>query len=309
MSGVDQTIDLTADLTRFYSDDATVYLRILGAAEGTTGTEFWSDAQIYHLPDVALEGDENSWTLDLTIAPYQLFEVHVLEPGVPLPFLTPDQQPVEPEPEPYTGTEGDDQIFAAQGDDLVDGGAGDDVVGGGDGKDVLFGQSGNDELRGDAGNDALYGGRGSDVLWGGAGNDIMRGNRDDDDLRGGNGSDNLYGGHGHDMLSGDKHRDFLLGENGNDRLDGGTGNDNLTGGAGADTFVYRNNDYGYDRIKDFERGIDKIDVTHFGFTSFLQIQDRASETEFGLRIDFGSGNVLMLEGLSESDLSASDVLI
>lgn len=309
VSGVDQTIDLTADLTRFYSDDATVYLRILGAAEGTTGTEFWSDAQIYHLPDVALEGDENSWTLDLTIAPYQLVEVHVLEPGVPLPFLTPDQQPVEPEPEPYTGTEGDDQIFAAQGDDLVDGGAGDDVVGGGDGKDVLFGQSGNDELRGDAGNDALYGGRGSDVLWGGAGNDIMRGNRDDDDLRGGNGSDNLYGGHGHDMLSGDKHRDFLLGENGNDRLDGGTGNDNLTGGAGADTFVYRNNDYGYDRIKDFERGIDKIDVTHFGFTSFLQIQDRASETEFGLRIDFGSGNVLMLEGLSESDLSASDVLI
>ena len=148
-----------------------------------------------------------------------------------------------------------------------------------------------------------------DVLWGGAGNDILRGNRDNDDLRGGNGIDNLYGGHGHDTLFGDKDKDYLLGENGNDRLDGGTGNDNLTGGGGADIFVYRNSDYGYDRVKDFEIGIDKIDVTHFGFSSFSQVQDLASDTDFGLRIDFGGGNVLMLEGLSEAELSASDVLI
>lgn len=309
VSGVDQRIDLTADLTRYYAEGATVYVRVLGAEAGETGTEFRSDAEIFHVPDLVPVGDASGWALDLTLEPYEMIEVHVLEPGVPLPFLTPEEITEDVQNGTYTGTDADDQIYAAQGDDLVDGGGGNDAIGGGDGEDMLFGQTGDDVLRGDAGNDALYGGRGMDVLWGGAGNDILRGNRDNDDLRGGNGIDNLYGGHGHDTLFGDKDKDYLLGENGNDRLDGGTGNDNLTGGGGADIFVYRNSDYGYDRVKDFEIGIDKIDVTHFGFSSFSQVQDLASDTDFGLRIDFGGGNVLMLEGLTEAELSASDVLI
>jgi serralysin len=53
--------------------------------------------------------------------------------------------------------------------------------------------------------------------------------------------------------------DELMGNDAGNRLDGGAGNDLFTGNGGADTFVF-NNLGGTDRIADFARGSDKIDV-------------------------------------------------
>ena len=54
--------------------------------------------------------------------------------------------------------------------------------------------------------------------------------------------------------------DTLIGNDVANRLDGGAGNDRFTGNGGADTFIF-NNLGGVDRITDFTRGSDKIDVS------------------------------------------------
>lgn len=205
------------------------------------------------------------------------------------------------------GRLGNNLLNGNDGDDRLEGSdTGDDTLNGNDGADVLVGFSGADVLDGDAGNDYLYGGRGDDIVIGGTGDDIVRGNLNNDLMSGDNGMDRLYGGGGNDTLDGGASRDFLLGEAGNDSLDGGTGDDNLTGGSGADVFVYTNNNYGYDRVLDFEIGVDAIDLSEHGFTSFSDVTDRAFDIDAGVRITFSSGNVLLLEGLVESALLADD---
>jgi len=73
-------------------------------------------------------------------------------------------------------------------------------------------------------------------------------------------------------LTGGAGRDQLIGGSGNDRLEGGAGNDilfdgagvdTLIGGAGADVFIFHA-DGAIDTILDFERGIDRIDLSAFG---------------------------------------------
>ena len=53
--------------------------------------------------------------------------------------------------------------------------------------------------------------------------------------------------------------DVLIGNGGANRLDGGAGNDVFTGNGGGDTFVF-NHSGGSDRITDFTRGSDMIDL-------------------------------------------------
>jgi Ca2+-binding RTX toxin-like protein len=70
----------------------------------------------------------------------------------------------------------------------------------------------------------------------------------------------LYGNNGNDLLVGSTANDVLYGENGDDKLIGHLGPDELWGGAGADGFYFTSTD-ATDRIMDFERGSDKIDLT------------------------------------------------
>jgi len=52
---------------------------------------------------------------------------------------------------------------------------------------------------------------------------------------------------------------------GDDVLTGGAGRDVLTGGAGADVFVFGSADAGSrDMIRDFQAGVDRIDLTGLG---------------------------------------------
>lgn len=79
----------------------------------------------------------------------------------------------------------------------------------------------------------------------------------------------LYGGRGNDLLVGSTANDVLYGEDGNDKILGHTGMDELWGGAGADTFYFTSID-GTDRIGDFERGSDKIDVSGIDANTSVQ---------------------------------------
>lgn len=131
-----------------------------------------------------------------------------------------------------------------------------------DGYDTLFGTAGDDTMI------AVEGEFGNDRLYGGDGNDIMDGR--------GSGSATLFGGDGNDTMIGAGNT--LYGGNGNDTLIFLGGESNLYGDKGADIFkaparVFSQYNYGtYGVIEDFEIGVDKIDVSAFGITSFAQLK-------------------------------------
>ena len=212
---------------------------------------------------------------------------------------------------------GDDVVYGGTGDDTITGDTGNETLFGGDGADIIYALGGADSLNGGSGDDFLYGGQGGDTLDGGAGDDKLRGNLGADVLNGEDGGDDLRGGGGGDMLDGGAGADYLLGENGADILYGGAGDDVLNGGGGggvgdgfADVFVYKDTATdGYDRIKDFENGIDRIDLTDFGFSSFADVSALTSQISGGVKVNFGGGNVLLLEGLALGDFDVGDVLI
>jgi serralysin len=87
-----------------------------------------------------------------------------------------------------------------------------------------------------------------------------------DRFTGTNGNDTIDGGAGNQTLRGLLGDDALNGGAGNDILIGGGGKDRLTGGTGSDIFVFEAASdspatAGRDRIQDFQRGMDKIDLT------------------------------------------------
>ena len=226
------------------------------------------------------------------------------------------------------GNDGNDRLIGNDGDDVLYGGEGDDILKGRDGNDSLFGEGGNDilfadggvdTLEGGTGNDSLYGGKSDDVMFGGAGDDKLRGNLNNDELYGGAGVDDLRGGGSNDTLDGGANNDYLFGENGKDILFGGSGDDSLTGGIGSgtydgfeDIFVFKSTSSGgggYDRIKDFEDGIDLIDLTSFGFSNFSEISSTSANGGADTKLNFGSGDVLYIENFAIGDFEVSDVIL
>ncbi len=214
------------------------------------------------------------------------------------------------------GKGGNDVLAGYEGDDRLFTGAGNDLLSGGEGSDILIGLAGVDNLSGGDDRDFVYGGRDNDTARGGAGDDEVRGNLGNDTLFGDAGADDLRGGGGNDIMEGGLDNDFLFGENGADILFGGEGNDVMTGGKGAgeldgtkDTFVFAAGG-AFDRIKDFEDGIDVLGLNSFGFTDFTtEVLTLASDTATGMRIDFGGGDILFLEGFAVADFDASDVVL
>jgi len=88
----------------------------------------------------------------------------------------------------------------------------------------------------------------------------------------GSGNDKLIGNDAGNTLDAGAGDDNLTGGGGNDRLIGGSGTDSLTGGTGSDTFVFASGDstgLGRDVIADFEKGLDRIDLSGAGATSFI----------------------------------------
>lgn len=151
---------------------------------------------------------------------------------------------------------------------LLDLGFGDDFYSGRTGG-VVTGQidmgDGNDYARGGRFADDVLGGQGADEIEGFGGDDVLRGGTEDDIVRGGSGNDSVAGGDGNDRVNGGA---------GEDLINGGLGKDIQTGGTGVDTFRFiRTYDSlagaDRDRIRDFEVGIDKIDLVEIGGLTFI----------------------------------------
>lgn len=125
----------------------------------------------------------------------------------------------------------------------------------------------------------LYGNAGKNVLKASSGNDILRGYA---------GNDKLYGG------------------SGNDKLYGGAGDDWLYGGPGQDMFVFERSS-GRDRIKDFQVGLDKIDVR-----AWSNVHDLADlkMTQSGAHVVIHHGaDVVVVEHVQLAALSLRDFLL
>ncbi|MCC0024429.1 MAG: cadherin domain-containing protein, partial [Hyphomicrobiaceae bacterium] len=141
--------------------------------------------------------------------------------------------------------------------------------------------------------DVLLGGSQADRLDGGAGNDLIKG-------RGGN-----------DTLIGGINADDLRGQRGDDTLIAGRGQDMLTGGAGADVFVFSKNQQ-KNKILDFQDGVDKLDLSGFGFSS--KAEAKLAFAELGSTSDdqvqfVHDGTTLIVKGIDLHDVTNGDLII
>jgi Ca2+-binding RTX toxin-like protein len=202
-----------------------------------------------------------------------------------------------------TGSARDDTLDGGSGNDTIEGGIGDDSIIGGDGEDSIVGGDGDDEIDGGGNYDSIDAGAGNDIVRGGNGRDTIYLGTGDDVFQD-NGQNNE---HGHDTVWGGGGNDTLRGGDGDDGVWGGIGNDLLTGGAGADRFVFAAGDDA-DTITDFEDGIDKLDLSDFGFASAAEALARANETGGDVVFDFGNGDVLTVENISRAALE-NDILV
>jgi serralysin len=99
-----------------------------------------------------------------------------------------------------------------------------------------------------------------------------------------------------------------VGGGGDDTLTGNAADNQLTGNGGDDTFVFRRNS-NHDAITDFGIGTDLIDLTSFGIANFTKLVALMSDALTGVEINFGKGDLLLIEGQVISDLDAEDFIL
>lgn len=143
---------------------------------------------------------------------------------------------------------------------------------------------------------------GGQTIIGTTGTDLLRGSTFADTIDGGAGNDTITGGAGDDIIMGGAGNDRINAGAGNDRIHGGTGSDTIHGGAGADIFVMNPGD-GKSVIKDFEDGIDRIEIGGGLEFDDLRIHQRGSQT--WINID---GAVMHLDGIHPSQINADDFI-
>lgn len=113
-----------------------------------------------------------------------------------------------------------------------------------------------------------------------------------------------------DLLIADDGGRSLIGKKGDDILVDGAGRDVLTGGQGADNFVLMA-DGQTDRITDFEVGVDKLDLSDWGFLRSAN-QLNVTTTPNGAKIQFGSETLEIItkngQPLTEDDFTNENIL-
>ncbi|MEM9449332.1 MAG: DUF4347 domain-containing protein [Cyanobacteria bacterium P01_E01_bin.6] len=242
-------------------------------------------------------------------------------PNVP---LLNDSNRSTPSADTLTGDTTPNRFRGLGGDDELRGGDNDDFLSGNDGDDELFGEADNDELRGRRDNDRLEGGDGDDMMYGDRGNDRIICDAGDDFAKGGAGKDTIFGNDGDDELLGNGGRDKIAGGDGDDTIVGGFGNDKLTGGDGIDTFIYNRPKDGRDLIRDFEVGIDLIDVSNLleafeinsgsAFGNEVQLIQRGSRAILTVDVDGLDGRrkaieLAVLKGIDATDVGADSFIL
>ena len=180
-------------------------------------------------------------------------------------------------------------IYAGSGNDIIKSGIGDDIINGGTGRDKMYGGAGNDTATYEDSSAGVrvslttHRGRGGEAtgdwlfdienLIGSNYDDTLIGDAVSNILEGGDGADTLNGEGADDLLFGGSGDDTLIGGDGNDILNGGLDRDILWGGEGADIFEFLDvaesgTGSSRDVIKDFEQGVDLIDLAAMGASSF-----------------------------------------
>ncbi|MBE9637057.1 calcium-binding protein [Salipiger mangrovisoli] len=149
-------------------------------------------------------------------------------------------------------------------------------------------------VNGRGGNDVINGAGGEDSLKGGTGDDYIKGGTMDDTIAGGSGDDTVVGGSGDDVLIGGLGNDKLVGGTGDDILQGGAGNNKFFGGEGADKFIFTADSTGFNKVFDFEMGIDTLEFKNVEVSSY-------DETDAGLVVELDTGGTLLLKGLDADD--------
>ncbi|SNT36920.1 M10 family metallopeptidase C-terminal domain-containing protein [Tropicimonas sediminicola] len=225
------------------------------------------------------------------------------------------------------GGRDNDTIHGGIGDDWIDGEGGEDNLFGETGDDVFVVDDKNDlvhERSGEGrdtvvnwidytlpdhvenlvlGERSLFGsifgnldGTGNELgnlLVGNAEGNVLKGLGGKDKIDGRGGADTLRGGGERDFLFGKGGKDNLFGGEGLDVLDGGAKYDELTGGADKDRFVFSSvSEIDGDRIKDFEVGLDLIDLRplakSLGLTFLFLGTSSFTSSNSEIRIDKGN---------------------
>ncbi len=135
----------------------------------------------------------------------------------------------------------------------------------------------------------------------GKGDDMVFGNRVANVIEGRGGADEITGKGGNDTLIGAGGKDILIGGPGDDRLEGGIGADKLKGSGGADVFVL-NDRTGKDVARDFELGVDRVDVPDVGLATL-------TTSNTGHLTVVYQNNWMILRGMVMGDADVGDLVI
>jgi len=207
----------------------------------------------------------------------------------------------------------------------IRGNSADDTLLGGNGNDVLRGKGGSNELDGGRGKDGLFATAGDNILIGGLGDDTFF-VRDADTVIeevAAQGRDTVLAridftlastvsvediGTNDDSggltLVGNEFDQLMRSAEGGDTRDGGAGGrDTYRGNGGADTFRFAS-DWGFDRIFDFENGVDLIDMAGAGIRMMSDFDD-IRQVGNNTRITEGDG-VLILSSIAVAEIGAED---
>jgi serralysin len=96
-----------------------------------------------------------------------------------------------------------------------------------------------------------------------------------------------------------------IGGSGNDTFAGNAFDNSFTGGAGADTFLFAN-DWGTDTVRDWQDGLDKLDLTAVDdLTTYSQLI--VAGVEGNTEVSF-AGQTIMLAGISVGLIDTTDFL-
>lgn len=225
-----------------------------------------------------------------------------------------------------TGGDGTDtlvsieNVVASNFDDFITGSSGANRLTGNDGSDTFYATPGADTILGGNGLDAIRfsgmgavtaniaagsysfaGGSGQfsgiELLFGGSNGDSLSGDGIANRLDGMAGNDTLRGGAGNDELWGGSGSDRLIGDGGNDTLNGNYSMFDGYGDNAADVFVVATNS-GTVRIGDFKLGVDKLDLSHFGFNA-----NGLSSYWTGSAVQSGFDTVMTLSGQNGESVS------
>lgn len=153
--------------------------------------------------------------------------------------------------------------------------------------------------------DTLGGGRA------GAGNDLLTGNNRSNTFNGRGGDDLIDGFGGRDVLKGGDGSDWIYGSAGADKITGGKGKDYLFGGPGNDIFKFAPRQ-GRNEVLDFGTGVDKLDLSKFGFANKAQALSQFYEIG-GKHNDVAGfehqGSVIVVHGRDLDEVKAADLII